>query len=74
MRFGECYIFFKGFGQHAGYPALPPSPEKLEEDGWMKRIGYEEKEHWCTINYYELNQRLGIPFNAELVTLNFENI
>ena len=29
---------------------------------------FQEPEHWCVVNYYELNTRLGVPFEATNVS------
>ena len=56
-------------------PPLPTPARPLSEPVHPKQsIGYEEKEFWSTVNYYELNQRLGTPFDATTVSRKLQII
>ena len=35
------------------------------------KVPFPEPVHWCVINYYELNTRLGVPYEATSVSRNF---
>ncbi|NXI12729.1 SMAD1 protein, partial [Irena cyanogastra] len=46
-------------------PAIPPDVHR----GGVQAVAYEEPKHWCSIAYYELNNRVGEVFYASSTSI-----
>lgn len=52
--------------------SLPNLQANLNDQLTKAKVLFQEPEHWCVVNYYELNTRLGVPFEATNFVLNID--